>query len=227
MVNPMPFRSVSPGLASPLFLAFAGLIGAAVWMAGSFRASAQQNAPKSNFERCRGIQDPAARLRCYEDAASQPATTPQVLGPASGGWHLVRTRNPEGGKETVSIMQTADVTKSDIELAGLMLRCDAGGLEVLIALIRPLPPRAQPKVTLNANGNINDFTANVVPPGIWLQLPAEAAALASGPWQAARELSVQIDPGHNAPETNAIHGVIPLTGLEAALPVLRTNCLSP
>jgi hypothetical protein len=228
MVNAMPRRSVSIGLPSRLLIALAGLVGAVILMPASFQVLAQQNPPNSNFERCRAIPDASARLRCYEEATSKPGTnvTPQSLGPGAGGWHLMRTRNPEGGKDAVSIMQTADITKSDIDLAGLMLRCSDGSMEVLIALIRPLPPRAHPKVTLTANGNIGDFTASVVPPGIWLLLPVEATALAAGPWQAARELSVKIDAGKDAPEPNAVHGFIPLTGLGGALPLLQANCSS-
>jgi hypothetical protein len=40
-----------------------------------------------------------------------------------GGWHLVRTRNPYGGADAISIMRTADASRSDLDLAGLMIRC--------------------------------------------------------------------------------------------------------
>jgi hypothetical protein len=55
--------------------------------------------------------DQAARLRSFEEngpTAAQSATP----APASGGtWRLVRTPNPRGGPDAVSIMQTADAAR--------------------------------------------------------------------------------------------------------------------
>jgi hypothetical protein len=189
-------------------------------------ALGQQSSQNSNFERCRAITEDAARLRCFENAASKPATqaAAQTLGPGTGTWRLVRTRNPNGGQDAVSIMQTADIVKSDLDLAGLMLRCGQTGIEVLLVLVQPLPPRAHPKVTVSAAGRSEDFVAKIVPPGAALLLPQEATELASGPWTAASELAVQIDPGQNDGESTAIRGAISLTGLAGALPVLTANC---
>jgi len=53
-----------------------------------------------------------------------------------------RSRDPSGGKDAVLIMQTVDIAKSDLDLAGLMLRCGDAGTEVLVVLLRPLPPLA-------------------------------------------------------------------------------------
>ncbi len=103
-------------------------IGATAVVATTFgQAVAQQD---GNLEHCRALTDDAARLRCYE-AATKPSTNavPQALGPAGGTWRLVRTRNPTGGPEAVSIMQTADIAKSDLDLAGMMLRCGKAGLK--------------------------------------------------------------------------------------------------
>jgi len=187
----------------------------------------------SNFEHCRTIADDAARLRCYEDATSKPSpppqvstppqmsSVPQVLGPGARVWRLVRTPNPAGGKEAVSIMQTADIVKSDIDLAGLTVRCGENNLETLVVLLTPLPPRAHPKVTVSAGGASEDFTGTVVPPGAEVLLPQEASALASGPWTAAPELSVQVEN-----DAERVKGVIPLAGLGAALPMLLANCPS-
>ena len=52
-----------------------------------------------------------------------------------------------------------------------------------------------------------------------LLLPADANALVTGPWQTVPELKVAI-----ADEHAPIHGVIPLTGLGAALRLLQQNC---
>ena len=43
----------------------------------------------------------------------------------------MRTRNPHGGADAVSIMHTADTSKSDLDLAGLMIRCREGGTEIV------------------------------------------------------------------------------------------------
>jgi hypothetical protein len=177
----------------------------------------------ANFDRCRSIQDATARLRCFEEAAKGFTPKPQPGAPeASSGWRLVRTPNPAGGRDAVSIMQTADTAKSDLELAGLMLRCGESNTEVLVVLVRPIPPRAHPKITLNFSGKTAEFTAAVVPPGAALLLPNEATALAAGAWQSAPELSVRVDD-----EQGAIRGIVSLSGLGAALRRLHANCASP
>ena len=120
-------------------------------------------------------------------------------------------------------MQTADIAKSDLDLAGLMLRCGEAGTEALVVLLNPLGPRAHPKVTATAAGQTAEFAASVVPPGAALLLPAEASALASGPWQTAAELVLQIDTGQ---EGKTIRGAVPLVGLAVALSQLVANCTS-
>ena len=58
----------------------------------------------------------------------------------SGGWRFVRTPNPRGGADAISIMHIADLTRSDLDLAGLTIRCSKGGTELVVVLLRPLPP---------------------------------------------------------------------------------------
>lgn len=74
-------------------------------------------------------------------ANSDIGKTPEVQGPPNseltGGWHFVRTRNPYGGVDAISIMHTADTSRSDLDLAGLMIRCSKGGTEVAVVLLRP------------------------------------------------------------------------------------------
>jgi hypothetical protein len=137
----------------------------------------------------------------------------------------VRTPNPATGADTVSIMRTADIVKSDIDLAGLMLRCAQSNFEVIVVLVRPLPPRAHPKVTPTGGSSV-DFTATVVPPGAEVLLPADASALASGPWQTAPELSVQIAATDGGEPSAPVQGIIPLAGLSNAIPLLLSNCPS-
>jgi len=170
----------------------------------------------SSVADCGAIQDAAARLRCFEAANSPQA---QQEAPVISGWHLVRTPNPETGHEVVSIMRTADTSQSDLGLAGLMLRCGDAGTEVLFAVIEPFPPRAQPQVTLRAGSTNIKLTASIVAPGALVLLPPEASALAEGAWQTATKLDVLI-----TDKQDSIRGVIPLTGLKAAVALLQASC---
>jgi hypothetical protein len=220
-----------------LTLFFAGFGGAAVL--AQTPPLPQWSAPESAFEHCRTIADDAARLRCYEGATSQspaaapalpPAATtplppavapPQASSTGAGNWRLVRTPNPAGGPDAASIVQTADIARSDLNLAGLMLRCGQTGVEVLIVLLEPLPPRAHPKVSVSTGGATLDFPATVVSPGALVLLPQDASALANGPWKNAAQLTVHVDDS-----SEQVSGVIPLAGLADALPKLLANCPS-
>jgi hypothetical protein len=137
----------------------------------------------------------------------------------TGGWHLVRTRHPQGGPDAVSIMHTADISKSDLDLAGLMLRCGDGGTEILVVLIRPFPLRARPKVAFGKSGSETHFDTSVVAPGTAILLPQDAATLVNGPWRSLSELFIQVDD-----EQVSIRGVVALTGLKSAFDMLMTNC---
>ena len=137
---------------------------------------------------------------------------------SASGWHLVRTANPRGGPDAVSISHTADISRSDLDLAGLMLRCGEKSVEVVIVVVTPLSPRARPDVTISADHKEWRFVAQAVSPGALL-LPAEATSLADGPWQLAHELAVKV----SSPEL-AFGGVIPIDGLAGALGTLAANC---
>jgi hypothetical protein len=189
-------------------------------LSGQARAQQAPGVPLSASEQCRSIKDAAGRLRCYEGATAKPDSTANSLSSVRA-WPLVRTPNPAGGAEAVSIMQTADTAKSDLDLAGLMLRCGERNIETLVVLIRPFPPRAHPKVRVAAGAQSREFTATVQPPGVALLLPAEATALAAGPWQSATELAVQVD------DESSIRGIISLQGLGPAYRLLIENCFKP
>jgi len=137
----------------------------------------------------------------------------------TGSWRLVRSPDPRGGPDAVSIMQTADLVRSDVDFAGLMLRCREQGFEVAIVLLKPFPPRAHPKAKLTTNGSTIAFATSVIPPGAAIALPAEAAVLVKGPWQAARELAIEI-----TDNDTAIHGVVSLAGLGPAVAQLLSSC---
>jgi hypothetical protein len=169
------------------------------------------------FERCRTIGDDAARLRCYQGAAGQgerPGSREEI-----GPWRLVRTPNPGGGADAVAITRTALLAKSDANFAGVMLRCAKDDIEVLTVLIEPMPPHARARVRLKAGGVEQRVEATVLPPGVAILLPAEAAALATGPWLLARELELEID--HDQTTT---HGTVGLSDLGPALARLRASC---
>ena len=122
----------------------------------------------------------------------------------------------------MSMIHTADITRSDPDLAGLMLRCGEHGAEVAIVVVTPFPPRARPEVTVSADendGKEGHFTATVVSPGAELLLPAEATGLVAGPWQLTHELVVKV----SSPE-QSFGGVVPIDGLAAALATLVANC---
>jgi hypothetical protein len=176
------------------------------------------------FERCSKLTDDQARLRCFESQTNEP-----LVGDAAhpgqgleGGWRLLRTPNPRGGRDAVSIVQIADFTRSDLDLAGLMFRCGESAVEALLVVITPFPPTAHPTVTIDVDDKTMHYDAKVVPPGALLLLPPSAAILAAGPWQQAKELAVTIGDGQHV-----IHGTVPLTGLGAALIVLQSNCPAP
>jgi hypothetical protein len=136
-----------------------------------------------------------------------------------GGWRLLRNQGPQGGADTITIMHTADTARSDIDLAGLLLRCAESGVEVQIILIHPLPPRARPTVAVGAGKTFTRFEAKVVPPGAAILLPGEAAGLAKGAWQSLAELSIEI-----THEDAAIRGIIPLSGLREAVAAFGPSC---
>jgi hypothetical protein len=135
------------------------------------------------------------------------------------GWHLVRTPNPKGGADAISITHPADTSRSDLDLAGLMIRCGKTNAEVVIILLPALSFRARPHVTFGKPGNESQFEATVAPPGTAVLLPADATTLVSGPWHALDDLFIRIDEGHTI-----IRGVVKLTGLQAAFKKLQASC---
>jgi hypothetical protein len=178
--------------------------------------------PSSNGapENCPIIKDSASRMHCYERFGLNVAQAGAPGGVhADDAWRLVRTPDPTGGRDAVSITRTADVSKSDLEFAGLMLRCWERSVEALIVVVRAFPPRAHPTVKLAAGSSSVELTASVVPPDVLLLLPSDATALATGPWQAATELSITIED-----QRGTIRGVVSIAGLGSALALLRSNC---
>jgi hypothetical protein len=136
---------------------------------------------------------------------------------APTGWRLFHSADPNA--PMVSVSRTADVTHSDLDLAGLIFRCSQSGVETLIVVVTPFPPHSRPSVTITANKRDWKFDSDVVTPGTQLLLPAAASILASGPWQLAQELTVNI-----SLQERHFGGVIPLQGIGQALFSLQTAC---
>ena len=131
----------------------------------------------------------------------------------------MRTHNPNGGADAISIMHPADTSRSDLDLAGLMIRCSETGAEVVIVILPALPFRVRPHVTFGKPGNEIQFEATVAPPGTLVLLPNDAIGLVSGPWQTLEDLFVRIDD-----DQSTIRGVVKLAGLAAAFKQLQASC---
>jgi hypothetical protein len=171
----------------------------------------------ASLERCAGIADASARIQCYQRALGQPASPGAVPPKPADGWRLVRSRDPRGGPDAVSMMRTADTAVSDLELAGVLLRCGEQSPEMRIVVLTPFPPRARPEVTIAVGTRELRFDATVVPPGAELLLPPEV--LADAQLRSAREISIRINTGGTA-----IKGTVVIEGLNAALATLSANC---
>lgn len=139
-----------------------------------------------------------------------------------GAWRLVRTSNPRGGPDAVSIMHTADVARSDLGLAGLMVRCSGGRSELAIVLLNAFPLRAHPRVALGNPGHETEFDATIGPPGTAVVLPGDPKAVIGSAWSAESDLSIRVIDG-----PTKISGVVPLAGLQSAFALLMSNCLGP
>jgi hypothetical protein len=163
--------------------------------------------------------DQTARLRSFEETRSYGAQGAVLAATNAGTWRLVRTPNPRGGPDAVSIMQTADTARSDIDLVGLTLRCSDTGFDVLVVFLKPFPPRTHPKVKLTSGGTTVHLEAAVIPPGAAISLPAEVATLVKGSWQSSSELAIEVED-----DGNATRGFISLVGLAPALSLLASNC---
>jgi hypothetical protein len=175
------------------------------------------------FAKCKIIEDNQARLDCLKKLLAAPPARPPAEG-VQDRWPLVVTPPPPGGgdHEAISIMRTADTIRSDPDLAGLMIRCQEGsGFQVLLALVRPLPPRAKRSVVVSPTTTPTIIHAEVSPLGTGIILPVEPSAFTTGQWQDLKELAVLVQD----PEAD-IRGVIPLDGLAPALAKLSARCQS-
>ena len=189
-------------------------------------ASAQQRDISRDFESCKAIEAEQARLDCFKGLISKDSSGPSAAEqkPSTDHWPLVRTSRPSGGPDAVAIMRTADTSRSDPDLAGLMIRCKEkpdSGFEVILALVRPFPPRSKKDVVIAAGTTRSVLHAEIAAPGTALVLPIDATAFVSGPWRGRKELAVDV----NDPDGD-IRGVIGLDGIAAAMAKLSASCPS-
>ncbi|MBU6461122.1 MAG: hypothetical protein KGL35_28905 [Bradyrhizobium sp.] len=104
-----------------------------------------------------------------------------------------------------------------------MIRCqEKPGLQVLLVLVKPFPPRAKRDVVAAFHSTQSVLHAEASPNGTALVLPIEAAALTSSLGPGPNEFTVSV----KDPEVD-IHGVIPLDGLAPALAKLSASCPPP
>lgn len=185
------------------------------WRAGT-AADWRSNWPVCTSQGC--TPQPATSRTIPHHLIAVRATTGTHIGP----WHLVRTPAPDN-KETVSVMRTGELLKSDPDFAGLMIKCrERAGLQIGFVVISPFPPKSQPRVTVSTGTNSLHFKASVIAPGTIVVLPNEANALIQGPWQNAKRLTVEIK-GDQAD----IHGTVSLKQLSGAVALLQANCPAP
>ncbi|MGV7217070.1 hypothetical protein [Bradyrhizobium sp. UFLA05-112] len=174
--------------------------------------SIPQGAPVGN--RCQSG-PPALGSACVFSIAAPAAP--------SSTWKFTRTQGAKEGESFAAIMKTADTTQSDLDFAGLIVRCaPKGKIDVLVALIRPLPPRSRPQVTItSASGGSQTFEASMAGAGVAVLLPDEVAAFAGGKWQVTASLTVTVKEKESDSE---IKGLVALNGLREAFNSLLTNC---
>ncbi|MGY4615527.1 hypothetical protein ACVWZ4_000754 [Bradyrhizobium sp. USDA 4472] len=163
----------------------------------------------------------AGQIESCDEEASRLANARTQTTMLGDGWRLAKTRDSSSSAEIVSVMHVADISKSDINLAGLSLRCGQDGLQAVLILLAPLPRSSRPSVVVKTSTKRSEFEAVVTQAGEALLLPGLASTLASGAWQTASELSIEIATG-----PNPIEGVVPIRGLVAALNSLPPNCLT-
>jgi hypothetical protein len=188
---------------------------------GSAAVFAQGADVSQDFEKCKVISDDQTRLNCLKKLIPSPHSEAAAT-TTHESWRLVRTPNPKGGPEAVAVMRMADTAQSDPDLAGLMIRCaETPGPEVLLALVRPVPPRTKTDVIVALGTTQSVLHAQASAAGTALILPIEAATFTTGPWRGLKDLAVTI----KHPEAE-IRGTIPLDGAASAIAKLLASCPS-
>jgi len=143
---------------------------------------------------------------------------PVLQNAASGPWNFSVAKGPKG-ETNAAIMHTADFDHSDPLLAGLMLRCAAEGLDVIVISLLPFPPKTHPQVVLQNRMQTFTLEGSVIPTGAGVLVPIAGEELTHGVWQESPEMTVKIVDGNTA-----IQGVVELAGLPEAANRLESQC---
>jgi hypothetical protein len=208
----------------PLFPQVIPVLVAAVTilLAGAMPAPAQEGDSLPGFEACKAIAADQARLDCLKKLLPKTSSGTARDAEDTAAWRLIRTPHPKGGPDAVAVMRTADTALSDPDIAGLMIRCrEKPGLEVALALVRPLPPRSKRDVFVHIGTAETILHAETSFAGTTLVLPIDAAAFTTGSFRQANLLAIKI----NDTERD-IRGVIALDGIGQAVAKLSTSCPS-
>jgi hypothetical protein len=160
-------------------------------------------------------------------AATFPETAAQAIqlaapSPLAGGWLFARAPIAGSDRTSVALIHAVDPLRSDIGIAGLMLRCGEHGFDTILVVVTPYPPSATPQVTIATGKGSRTFPASVLPTGAALALPAAASDLAWTAWRNEAELSISI-----VDHDSTVNGVIPIAGLDAGLRTLSAICPAP
>lgn len=147
------------------------------------------------------------------------AASEQSSAEFESGWRLVRTPNPRGSPDAISIMRTADTSRSDLDLAGLMIRCNSGHTELAIVLLRAFPLRANPVVTLGQSGHERQFKATIGAPGTAVVITGDPKSNIGDEWQSEADLFIRVVDG-----PTSVSGVVALAGLQSAFKSLVASC---
>ncbi|QQN65734.1 hypothetical protein JIR23_08615 [Bradyrhizobium diazoefficiens] len=158
---------------------------------------------------------------CLNDTLSACRSDPIQVAAASSSWKFTRTQGAKEGESYGAIMKTADTAQSNPDFAGLIVRCaPKGKVDVLVALVRPFPPRSHPRVTVTSTpGGTVAVEASMAAAGAAVLLPDEVSAFAAGKWQLTASLSIVVKESDSE-----IKGVVALNGLREAYNSLQANC---
>lgn len=171
---------------------------------------------------------PPSTVQCPRGPTGGPSSCPNAPvipiaapSPSSSIWKFTRTQGAKEGESFAGIMKTADTTQSDPDFVGLIIRCaPKGKVDVLVALIRPFPPRSHPKITITSpTGGTLTFEASMAAAGAAVLLPDEVSAFAAGKWQTTPSLTVVVKESGSE-----IKGMVALNGLREAYNSLLANC---
>jgi hypothetical protein len=200
----------------------AALAAALVYLVGITPVLTQAPDSIQGFEACKAIAADQARLDCLKKLLPKSPTDAAQAEDGASAWRLTRTPRPNGAADAIAVMRTANTTQSDPDLAGLLIRCqEKPGLEVMLALVRPFPPRSKRDVVIHSGRTETMLHAETSSTGTALVLPIDAMAFTTGPFRDLNQLAIKI----SDPE-NDIRGIVPLDGIGPAIAKLLANCPS-